>query len=340
MSTSLWYDNWHPLGPLIAKFGPRIALDFGLPKDATVSRILQNSNWTFPITQTIELNEIRRTLPPLIPSRLEEADHIRWTLTRNGQFTIASLWDKLRTPFPTVVWHKLVWFSAHIPRSSFITWLAIQNRLSTADRLVMFGMNLSPQCSFCQESESHDHLFFNCSFSQQVWCTMLSKIHVSWHSRSWHEWVTFLSKVKGKAFQAVVTMLVFTTTMYHVWIERNVRKFQASVTFSVSYYQALMVKATVGLLILLAIVSCGAASFAVFKVYPTAALLFNVQFSSESFLLLSSFAVVQQFLSAVWLLSSIYLASATASATSTSKLLIRFDCTKCNLFAICFVSLY
>ncbi|KAI8529925.1 hypothetical protein RHMOL_Rhmol11G0013000 [Rhododendron molle] len=227
LSTSLWYDNWHPLGPLIPKFGPRIALDSGLPKDATVSRILQNSNWTFPITQTFELNEIRRTLPPLIPSRLEEADHIRWTLTPNGQFTVASLWDKLRTPFPSVVWHKLVWFSAHIPKSSFITWLAIQNRLSTADRLVMFGMNLSPQCSFCQESESHDHLFFNCTFSQQVWCTILSKIHVSWHSRSWHEWVTFLSKVKGKAFHAVVTKLVFTTTVYHVWMERNVRKFQA-----------------------------------------------------------------------------------------------------------------
>ncbi|KAI8556099.1 hypothetical protein RHMOL_Rhmol05G0225700 [Rhododendron molle] len=34
--------------------------------------------------------------------------------------------------------------------------------------------------------------------------------------------------------------------------------------------------------LVVSIVSCRAASFAIFKVYPTTALLFNVQFSSES----------------------------------------------------------
>lgn len=225
-STSLWYDNWHPLGPLIEKFSPRVALDSGIPRDASVSHIILNSNWAFPITQTVELNEIRRSLPPLIPSRLSEPDHIRWTLNSNGKFTIASLWNKLRTPFPKVVWYKLVWFSANIPKCSFITWLAIQNRLSTADRLALFGLNHSQQCSFCAGSESHDHLFFNCPFSQQVWDTILSKLHVSWPSRDWAAWVSFLSNIKGKSIKAVITKLVFTVAVYHVWIERNMRKFQ------------------------------------------------------------------------------------------------------------------
>lgn len=43
-STSLWYDNWHPLGPLIAKYGTRIAFDSGIPKDAIVSHIILSSN--------------------------------------------------------------------------------------------------------------------------------------------------------------------------------------------------------------------------------------------------------------------------------------------------------
>lgn len=30
----------------------------------------------------------------------------------------------------------------------------------------------------------------------------------------------------GKSFHVVLTKLVFTATVYHVWIERNVRKFQ------------------------------------------------------------------------------------------------------------------
>lgn len=149
-----------------------------------------------------------------------------WTLTSNGQFTIAFLWDKLRTPFPKVLWHKVVWFSGHIPKCSFITWLAIQNRLSTADRLVSFGLHHSPQCSLCQGSETHDHLFFNCPFTKQVWNAIQPKLHVSWPARTWADQVTLLSNFKGKTLKNVITKLSFTVAVYHIWIERNVRKFQ------------------------------------------------------------------------------------------------------------------
>ncbi|XP_058223116.1 uncharacterized protein LOC131332831 [Rhododendron vialii] len=134
-STFLCYDNWHPLGPSMAKFGPRIAYDSGIPKEPSMAHMIHNSSWAFPITQMLELNEIKSSLPTIIPSRLRGFDNIRWSLTPNGQFTIASLWDKLRSPFPRVLWNKLIWFSGHIPKCSFITWIAIQNRLSTIDRL-------------------------------------------------------------------------------------------------------------------------------------------------------------------------------------------------------------
>ncbi len=89
-STSLWYDNWHPHGPLISKYGTRIMYDSGIPEGAHVSTILDNNNqWKFPITQTWELNEIREALPPLYGS----TDICRWTLNHDGVFTISSLWD-------------------------------------------------------------------------------------------------------------------------------------------------------------------------------------------------------------------------------------------------------
>lgn len=210
----------------MAKYGTRIAYDSGIPKDAFVSHIIHDSNWAFPITQTFELNEVRNTLPPLVQSRLNGDDQTRWTLTSKGQFTIASLWDRLRTPFPKVLWHKVVWFSGHIPKCNFITWLAIQHRLSTADRLVSFGLHHTPQCSLCQGSESHDHLFFNCPFTNQVWKAIQLKLHVSWPARNWAEWVTLLTNFKGKTMKNVITKLSFTVAVYHIWIERNVRKFQ------------------------------------------------------------------------------------------------------------------
>lgn len=68
-NTSLWYDNWHPLGPFIDKFGPRIIYDSGIPRDATVSHIMRSSSWVFPITQTPDLNEVRGELPHFPSSR-------------------------------------------------------------------------------------------------------------------------------------------------------------------------------------------------------------------------------------------------------------------------------
>jgi hypothetical protein len=61
-ATSLWFDNWHPLGLLVRKFGPRVIYDSGLTKDATVDAIIRGSNWGLPITQTLEINEIRHAM--------------------------------------------------------------------------------------------------------------------------------------------------------------------------------------------------------------------------------------------------------------------------------------
>ncbi|KAH7845388.1 hypothetical protein Vadar_001417 [Vaccinium darrowii] len=82
--TSLWFDDWHPLGPLAERFGPRIIYDSGLPRDAKVSAIIKNSKWAFPITQTIELNEVRSSMSSLPEPNLT-IDHHRWTLTPDGK---------------------------------------------------------------------------------------------------------------------------------------------------------------------------------------------------------------------------------------------------------------
>ncbi len=116
--------------------------------------------------------------------------------------------------------------SSHIPKRSFITWVAILNRLSIEDRLVIFGIKPSSYCSLCPSGESDDHLFFNCPFSTQVWNSILSRLHVMWPARSWTTLVTFLSKFKGKSLRDVVIRLAFTTSVYDLWIERNMRKFQ------------------------------------------------------------------------------------------------------------------
>lgn len=42
LSTFLWLDNWHSLGPLFQKFGDRVNFNLGRSVNARVSSIIHN----------------------------------------------------------------------------------------------------------------------------------------------------------------------------------------------------------------------------------------------------------------------------------------------------------
>lgn len=169
---------------------------------------------------------MRSSLPTHLVSNRAHEDKCEWSLSSNGLFTISSLWENLRVYFPKITWHNVVWLAGHIPRYSVITWLAILNRLATADRLVLIGINSSPCCSLCNCLESHDHLFFNCPYSMQIWEYISLKICVSWTPLSRSGWISTLSGLLGKSLCTTIIKLTFPTTVYHVRLERNCRKFQ------------------------------------------------------------------------------------------------------------------
>ncbi|KAI8556627.1 hypothetical protein RHMOL_Rhmol05G0268800 [Rhododendron molle] len=67
------------------------------------------------------------------------------------------------------------WYSQGVPRWGFIEWLAILDRLSTRDKLFSWGVGVSPQCVLCMDGmESHDHLFFACHLSSDIWKQILT----------------------------------------------------------------------------------------------------------------------------------------------------------------------
>ncbi|GJW50278.1 reverse transcriptase zinc-binding domain-containing protein [Tanacetum coccineum] len=79
---------------------------------------------------------------------------------------------------PNVAWGKLVWFTQCIPSHMFIVWLAIQGRLQTQDRMVLWNNGYKMRCSLrnvCMES--HAHLFFNCPNSGKIWDSLKLIIH-------------------------------------------------------------------------------------------------------------------------------------------------------------------
>lgn len=44
-NTFLWIDNWHPLGPMILKYGDRVLFNLGRSLNAKVASIIGPNGW-------------------------------------------------------------------------------------------------------------------------------------------------------------------------------------------------------------------------------------------------------------------------------------------------------
>ncbi|KAL7224750.1 hypothetical protein ACSBR1_026103 [Camellia fascicularis] len=211
----LWFDNWHPLGSLWARFGARVVYDTAFGMDAKVSRIINNRSWSWPRRRRSFLQElIEHTLLTFTPN--SGNDTVIWVPSSDGKFSINSTWNWFRKSFTKVSWEKLLWGLHNIPKASMVTWMAILGRLNTGDRLKLFCISQTSMCVLCNDPyEDHNHLFFDCPFSSRVWESIKGKLNVNWPYRLWPDIVQLVSKtVKGKSLSAVVTRLAFTCTVY------------------------------------------------------------------------------------------------------------------------------
>lgn len=84
-------------------------------------------------------------------------DTYLWNLWKHAHdvyednFSALQTWEQIRSKKCEVVWSRSVWFAQGIPRCAFIVWLAVQNRLSTGDRMRTWGFQQA--CVLCGERE-------------------------------------------------------------------------------------------------------------------------------------------------------------------------------------------
>ncbi|XP_056686040.1 uncharacterized protein [Spinacia oleracea] len=137
----------------------------------------------------------------------------------------SAVWSKLflQGVAPKVTWWRVMCYNKASPKSMFITWLAILNRLYTTDRLQAWGIQCSDQCVLCtDEKETVEHLFFECKFSSAVWSKLLLRIGVHRGATGFAselQQVMKRSRKVGVADQLYV--MCFTEAIYSVWLARN-----------------------------------------------------------------------------------------------------------------------
>ncbi|GJZ53701.1 RNA-directed DNA polymerase, eukaryota, reverse transcriptase zinc-binding domain protein [Tanacetum coccineum] len=142
-------------------------------------------------------------------------------------YSTKTAWDDLRTYSAKVEWHKLVWFTQSIPSHMFVVWLAIHERLQTQDRMLKWNKDPNLKCPLCEVScDSHQHLFFQCTFSKEIWSVFLRRMQSNCKAHNWKDIVSVLAnEYKDRSIKSVVGRLMFGACVYYIWQERNTRLF-------------------------------------------------------------------------------------------------------------------
>jgi hypothetical protein len=198
--------------------------------NAWVSKIRMDETLTIPhLHQYLQLwHELNG-----IQLREHEEDSIVWNLTPNGEYSTTSAYNAQFFGSTLTNMNKMVWKAWATPKAKFFAWLAIQNRLWTADRLEKRGWDNCGLCPLCKQTqETAAHLFSHCRFTKRVWNLIKNWLGLSnIRTNEWganlniKEWWTMMT-IEASPNRKAMTSLVMLTS-WTIWKERNARVFNA-----------------------------------------------------------------------------------------------------------------
>jgi len=111
----------------------------------------------------------------------------------------------------------------------FFCWLALHNRLWTAERRKRHGLQDTDDCALCaQASETIGHLFLGCVFARELWFLLLSPIGLGpilpEHDEVIGEWWLRQRRRLDPSARPVLDFMLLLVT-WNLWKERNNRTF-------------------------------------------------------------------------------------------------------------------
>lgn len=234
MDTNAWSDRWNDFSPLRGFITPRIIARSGFDLDSNVAELVEFGTWKWPVAW-YDLFPVLINIPmPIIDPNKRDALVWRAFGKDYMAFSAAIAWDSIRVRQPEVNWAKIVWFNQCIPRHAFHMWQVFRRKLKTQDRLKewdatsLTNLNLMC-CSLCSRGpDSHDHLFFDCVFSKQVWNQMRSMFDMDQVDSSWNNIVDYMvPRANKRSASAVIEKIGVAAISYFIWQERNSRLFTA-----------------------------------------------------------------------------------------------------------------
>lgn len=217
-----WSHNWAPEG-YISALSTASHSRLGIPQTATVASLCRNGNWCLPPARSDAMLNLYAHLTTI---QLSDApDYYEWEIQGkvSTKFTTGDVYSYLRGEIQMQSWTKTVWFPHAIPRHSFNAWLMFLNRSPTRDRMMSWGLQVDPMCLLCNAAhESRNHLYFESSFSFDLWCIVARRCRIPPH-RSWNLTVAQMNTLPTEKSTRTLALLAWQASLYWLWNERNSR---------------------------------------------------------------------------------------------------------------------
>ncbi|KAK1434366.1 hypothetical protein QVD17_00105 [Tagetes erecta] len=230
--------GWRKILQIREEIRPFISCNIG----NGLSTLIWNDNWCShsPLCNYITTREIYRAGFGINDKLVDLVDNRQWIWAsawdtyvwrdRHGNerdFSSSLVWNIIRDMQHVVDWEKMVWFPYCIPRHAFHMWLVFLGKLNTQDRMKKWDMNMMC-CVFCYKGmDSHEHLFFECDYSREVWHLIRPRINMQNIEGSWEDIRHRInSRLKVKSARSIIERLIVGAASYYVWQERNARLFQ------------------------------------------------------------------------------------------------------------------
>ena len=222
-----WGDPWAHNVAVEDLFPDASVRSTDIPKSTLLSDLWSKNRWRIPDAVDTASESLRQFVIDNFHLTNQE-DCITWRLTHNGVYSVSSAWNFIQTHHSKVPWFRILWGQMHIPRHSFICWLAMKKRLATKNRLLKWRLVNDASCCFCgYNEESLNHLFFDCCFTTDVWKKVLFACQINRNPLSFNREVSWFSKkASGKSLLARTRRIAFCATIYYLWQAINESIFQ------------------------------------------------------------------------------------------------------------------
>ncbi|GKB63570.1 putative RNA-directed DNA polymerase [Tanacetum coccineum] len=226
-ATSIWFDYWCDHCPLSRFLSPREISNAGYTCSKVLDLMVHNA-WNWPSSWLIKALELGLVPTPSI--QMYTSDVLQWRDSNEAilEFSVKNVWEAIRPRSEEVDWYRMVWFPYCVPRHAFFLWLVMRNSLKTQDRLKQWDVGINTdlnllRCSLCDlQADSREHLFFECSYSTQVWATVRRLASMDNVPPVLQNILLYLQPMAHKrTAKSIIGKILLVAAIYFIWIERN-----------------------------------------------------------------------------------------------------------------------